>query len=102
MSSSLYTPLAGVRQQYLVKLSDFRQNPSPTCKLVCTHFAKIREKDPLQSREPEKINQACSDKRSGPPGPSANMCEESSGQVCMAMACVNIPTQTLMQEHSPE
>src|SRR6266487_4336632 len=25
---------------------------------------------------------SCQDKRSGPPGPSANMCEESSGQVC--------------------
>jgi hypothetical protein len=34
---------------------------------------------------PMRADFPCLDKRSGPPGASANMCEESSGQVCWTL-----------------
>src|SRR5260370_1704060 len=41
---------------------------------------------------------ACQDERSGPPGPSANMCEESSGS--SAFSCMSLSNAIFKQKHA--
>ena len=58
--------------------------PAPPRKKVLVRTGKPRRGtfDPeIQDFLAPYAISACPDRRSGPPGPSANMCEESSGQV---------------------